>query len=187
METCAKQKQAPPQELCKKCGKCCRCAISFYSKEELENTENEKIKLFLSLFKKYDSLDEAKSVDEKSVNNLLDTLKTLRPEQSQTPEIWYCVHLGDDNKCQIFEDRPDFCRNFPENGWIITPENCGYKGWQFEQKEAQKKIIRKLKEQLLILKTTHTKSLHDDMIIKDIEMKIKNKIAKYKKYGAEDW
>ena len=57
-----------------------------------------------------------------------------------------------------------------------------------DEREKQKKIIRKLKEQLLILKTNASNNFQDDIIIvKELEEKILDKIAKYKKYGADNW
>ena len=171
----------PPNELCSKCGECCRCIISAYSEKELEELDDEEAKLFLSFFKKYNSISELDDKKKKYIEAVSSFMK-------KEVEIWYCPHIDEQNRCTIYEDRPSFCRSYPKNGWIVTPPGCGYKGWQYEQREKQKKIIRKLKEQLLILKTNASNNFQDDIIIvKELEEKILEKIAKYKKYGADNW
>ena len=171
----------PPYELCDKCGECCRCIISAYSEKELAQIDNEEAKLFLTLFKKYDSV----SILDKKKKKYIEAISSFMNKEIK--EIWYCPHIDQQNKCTIYEDRPSFCRTYPKNGWIVTPPNCGYKGWQYEQREKQKKIIRKLKEQLLVLKTNTLNNYHNDLIIKELEKKILDKIAKYQKYGANNW
>ena len=132
-------------------------------------------------FKKYNSISELDDKKKKYIEAVSSFMK-------KEVEIWYCPHIDEQNRCTIYEDRPSFCRSYPKNGWIVTPPGCGYKGWQYEQREKQKKIIRKLKEQLLILKTNASNNFQDDIIIvKELEEKILEKIAKYKKYGADNW
>ena len=123
----------PPNELCNKCGECCRCIISAYSEKELEELDDEEAKLFLSFFKKYNSLSE---LDEKKKKYI----EAVSSFMNKDIEIWYCPHIDDRNICTIYEDRPSFCRSYPKNGWIVTPPGCGYKGWQYEQREKQKNL-----------------------------------------------
>ena len=94
-----------------------------------------------------------------------------------------------DNKCSIHATRPDCCRRAPRNGWSLFPPDCGFKGWQFQHKEKVKASVRKLKEYLLELEL-----LPDDYVLKERnktvkEMKdfIKEKIAPWRKYGADLW
>ena len=36
-----------------------------------------------------------------------------------------CKHLGKDNKCKIYEDRPKSCKKYPQN-LLVTIPGCGY-------------------------------------------------------------
>jgi len=42
-----------------------------------------------------------------------------------------CTNLGDDNRCQRYEDRPQICREYPNKDMMmkgtVLPKNCGYK------------------------------------------------------------
>lgn len=180
MDKTNKERITIPQDLCNRCAKCCRCIISFHSDEELEKSESEEAKLFLTFFKKYENLSDLNSENREFV-------KIIEESLQKTLVVRYCTYVNEKNECSIYEDRPDFCRTFPKNGWITTPPGCSYKGWQFEQREKQKKIIRKLKEQLLSLKIAEASDSDDGVIIKELEKKIKDKISKYKKYGADSW
>ena len=65
--------------------------------------------------------------------------------------FYYCPNLTKDNKCSIHVTRPDCCRRAPRNGWSIFPPGCGFKGWQFQQRERVKGLIRKIKEHIIEL------------------------------------
>ena len=172
-----------PQRLCKMCGKCCRVVVASVPHEELvKNAENgDKSSLeFLELFEPYDSVADAMAVDVGIVKNI--------PEyENQT--FYKCRYLKDDNLCSRYESRLEVCRIFPSSPWTVTPPDCGFDGWLFQEREAHKKKIRKLKEEQIFyqakLKTQISKK--EKLLYKKLIDKIDERVNLYKKYDADKW
>ena len=112
---------------CVKCGACCKLAVSPYSpeslKEKAENGDNFATQ-FTSCFKLYEDFDK---------------IRELYPDYFETVDIvneklyfYHCDLVTEDNLCPKYEDRPQICRDFPENPIDILPVTCGYKKWQDE-------------------------------------------------------
>lgn len=182
-----------PQHLCNMCGKCCKAITTPYTYEELlelASEGQEEAKVFVEIFERYDSVDDARKAVPDHVENILNVLKKNNPNFDESKvTFFHCPHLQDDNKCSIHATRPDCCRRAPRNGWSLFPPDCGFKGWQFQQKERVKSSVRALKEYLLELEL-----LPEDLVLKDRnktvkEMKdfIKSKIKPWEKYGAQYW
>ena len=150
-----------PQHLCNMCGKCCKAITTPYSWEELVELAKqgqEEAKVFVEVFVRYDSVDEARAA---------------------VP----------DNKCAIHATRPDCCRRAPRNGWSLFPPGCGFKGWQFMQKEKVKASVRALKEYLLELELLPEDEVLPEKgkTVKQMKDFIKQKIKPWEKYGALYW
>lgn len=182
-----------PQHLCNMCGKCCRAITTPYTYDELVQLAQEgqeEAKVFVEIFKKYPTLEDAKKAVPDHVENILNQLRSSNPDFDESSvTFFYCPHLDADNKCSIHATRPDCCRRAPRNGWSLFPPGCGFKGWQFQQRERVKSSVRKLKEYLMELDV-----LDDDILIPGRgktagEMKafIKEKIKPWEKYGAKFW
>ncbi len=182
-----------PQHLCNMCGKCCKAITTAYSYEELKKLAKEgqeEAKVFVEIFKRYNSVDEARAAVPDHVERILNQLKKNNPDFDESKvTFFYCPHLTADNKCSIHSIRPDCCRRAPRNGWSLFPEDCGFKGWQFQHKERVKASVRKLKEYLLELDL-----LPDDYVlqtrgktVKEMKKFIHEKIKPWEKYGAALW
>lgn len=103
-------------------------------------------------------------------------------------KITGCNYIGDDNLCQIYENRPQACKDFPSSPFEVLPEGCGYEGWIFQKREMLKQQVRKQKELLLPLEIM-LKTANDEEAIKikkDIA-EIKKLVDSYAKYGSADW
>jgi Fe-S-cluster containining protein len=51
-------------------------------------------------------------------------------DETETGLLFHCTRLGEDNRCTRYDDRPGFCRNYPDEhipmrGGVL-PEECGY-------------------------------------------------------------
>ena len=182
-----------PQHLCNMCGKCCKAITTPYTHEELVQLARdgqEEAKVFVEIFKRYDSVADARLVVPDHVENVLAQLRKSNPDFDESKvTFYYCPHLTDDNKCSIHATRPDCCRRAPRNGWSLFPPGCGFKGWQFQHKERIKESVRGLKEVLVDLEL-----LSDDFFLTDknmtvLELKnlINEKIKPWEKYGANFW
>lgn len=182
-----------PQHLCKMCGKCCKAITTPYTHEELVELAKEgqeEAKVFVEIFEKYPSVEDAKKAVPDHVENILNQLKKNNPDFDESKVSFYhCPHLTFENKCAIHATRPDCCRRAPRNGWSLFPPGCGFKGWQFQQKERVKSTVRKLKEYILELE-----QLPPDAIVPGREKTaaemiafINEKIKPWEKYGARFW
>lgn len=181
-----------PQHLCKMCGQCCLAITTPYTHDELielANEGQEEAKVFVDIFKRYESVDAAKKAVPEHVENILCELKKNPEYDESKVSFYYCPHLNENNLCSIHSSRPECCRRAPRNGWSLFPPGCGFKGWQFQQRERVKYNVRKLKETLMDFEL-----LNDDTIlptsnitVKDARLKILEKIAVWEKYGATYW
>ncbi len=182
-----------PQHLCKMCGKCCKAITTPYTHEELVQLAKEgqeEAKVFVEIFERYPSVDAARQVVPDHVENILNQLRKNNPDLDESNVSFYhCPHLTVDNKCSIHSTRPDCCRRAPRNGWSLFPPGCGFKGWQFQQKEKVKYSVRKLKEYLMDLELLDPDTIIEGRNMTAQQMKdlIHEKIRPWEKYGANFW
>lgn len=185
--------ESRPQELCNMCAKCCRVVATVRSFEELNKLSQSGDKYskdFLDIFEPYESIEEAKKVCHKTVENILSRLKQDKSDFDQSQVGFYkCRYIKENNLCGIYEKRPQLCINFPSVPWTLVPPGCGYEGWLFKKREEKKQYIRKLKEELLsyeiMLKEINSEKRKAD--IQEAIQKIKNIINIYAEYGSENW
>ncbi len=182
-----------PQELCKMCAKCCRVLTSPLLHDELKELAqngDEYAKDFLNIFEPYDSKYEAAIICKKTVDNIFSKLRADRKNFDENEVTFYhCRYIQENNSCGIYEKRPELCRNFPSNPWVVVPPGCGYEGWLFKKREEKKQYIRKLKEDILSYKNLLRGDVSENErqnILKILE-KINEIIKCYSKYGSEDW
>ena len=115
---------------CGRCTSCCRLASSEYSYEELkQRAENgDKFsKEFVSVFVPYKSKEEPRKI-------YPDYIAMIEEKFSDQTEVYfyYCPKLGDDGLCIDYENRPNICRDFPNNPLVALPEKCSYNEWKQE-------------------------------------------------------
>lgn len=135
-----------PKGYCKACGKCCEIgtARGCLTYEELLDVANKKTDApidvvvsandFLATFVPFDSIDEARKVNPHFVDMILKT--TNKKEHEVT--FFHCRYLKKDKKCQIYEDRPTFCRKYP----VVDKRTFFFEGCGLEKiiKENIKKV-----------------------------------------------
>lgn len=187
----SEQINSRPQGLCLMCGACCRVVTTPKTHEELlELAQNgdQDIKDFLNVFEPYSSIEEARNVSAKTVDNILFHISASdNPDRQVT--FYRCKHLQDNNMCEIYQNRPSFCHRFPYTGSEVVPPGCGYEGWLFQKREEMKKGIRKKKEELIEYKIMLETVQDPEKIekIKQIIEKIESIIVMHHKYGSKDW
>ncbi|MBQ8458576.1 YkgJ family cysteine cluster protein [bacterium] len=121
---------------CSGCGVCCKFAVSEFSPSELE--QKAKIgdniaKQFIQTFIPYESLDEAEKIYPQYV-------KMLKNQTENGYYIYYCPKVTQDNKCPDYENRPQICRDFPDNPIAFLAPNCGYKSWKLKSEPVWLKL-----------------------------------------------
>ena len=113
---------------CNGCATCCNLACSEFSPEELKQKADNGDKFatqFLSVFIPYNSKEEARKIYPEYIELL---------EENGENEVYFyhCPKLTEDKKCSDYENRPQICRDFPDNPLSILPKSCGWKAWKDE-------------------------------------------------------
>ena len=113
---------------CIGCATCCNLACSEFSLEELKekakNGDNFAAQ-FLSVFVPYESKEEAKKI-------YPEYIELLEENGEDNVYFYHCPKLTKDKRCSDYENRPQICRDFPDNPLSILPKSCGYKAWKDE-------------------------------------------------------
>lgn len=182
-----------PQHLCKMCGKCCKAITTPYTHEELVELTNqgqEEARVFVEIFKKYPSINDARKAVPDHVENILNQLRKNTPNFDESKvSFYYCPNLTKENKCSIHATRPDCCRRAPRNGWSLFPPECGFKGWQFQQRERVKALVRKVKEHIIELELLPPDTFIQtrEKTAEELILELKEKIKPWQKYGSDIW
>lgn len=112
---------------CNGCATCCKLASSEFSYEELLEKAKSGDKFasqFTSVFVPYKTVEEARNV----YPEYIDLLKA----KSETVYFYYCPKNNPDGRCSDYENRPDICRDFPDNPLSMLPVKCGFCEWKKE-------------------------------------------------------
>lgn len=114
---------------CVGCATCCKLACSEFSYEELK----QKSKLgdnfatqFISIFVPYKNENQAKEIYPEYFELLAEKL------DGESVYFYHCPKLTEHNLCSDYENRPQICRDFPDNPLSMLPKSCGYCGWKEE-------------------------------------------------------
>lgn len=113
---------------CSGCATCCRLACSEFSPKELKQKAeigDSFATQFLSIFVPYSSKEEAKKV-------YPDYIELLEKNKEEEVHFYHCPRLTADNRCSDYENRPQICRDFPDNPLSLLPKSCGYSKWKEE-------------------------------------------------------
>lgn len=188
--------ESRPQEFCLMCGRCCRMSTAAVPYEEMKIMAEQGDKGaidFLEIFEPYESIEAARSVDEKVVDNIVKILNNdniydeAYNEQNLT--FYRCRYILENNLCGIYENRKELCDRFPSSAWAVTPPGCGFEGWMAQRREELKQRVRKQKQNLLRTEELLSQAKTDEQRerIKITMENIRQTINLYAKYGANDW
>lgn len=104
---------------------------------------------FFSIMVPYASHAEAEAIVPGVVERTLKAAKKL--EEFQNPEdiVFYrCQYQTADNKCGVWEDRPQFCRDYPDTPFVVMAPGCAFEPWAkacTEKYKALKEEVSQLK------------------------------------------
>ncbi len=147
-----------PLPTCKMQGCCCRGAspsTPFFKLLEKAADGDDFARNFFSIFIPHQSHEEARKVVPGLVERTLKAAEKDKGFNNEADVVFYhCRFIGDDNKCQIWEDRPQLCRAYPDTPFVVFAPNCAFEPWA---KEAKKKFFE-IKEEL-----KHLKSLKEEL------------------------
>ena len=184
----------PLPDLCHKCGKCCRSATTFHSykvlQEKVAAGDQEAID-FLSIFKPFESSEDARLVEPEQVEQVLSVVAQRDDMNVEDVTFYYCEYVSPEGLCTIYERRPRCCQSAPANGWSAMPPGCGFEGWQFEQREKQKRMIRDLKTSAYMMEQLSPDGIHHparpETTLADLRALVQDKIRPWKPFGAHYW
>jgi len=148
-----------PLPQCKMQGCCCRGAspsVPYHQLLEKAATGDEFARNFFSIFIPHASHDDARKV----VSGLVErTLKAATKDENFKSEadvvFYHCRFIGDDNKCQIWEDRPELCRAYPDTPFVVFAPNCAFEPWGKAVKEKFAAMKEELAEAKALLAKQH--------------------------------
>ncbi len=181
-------------DLCHKCGRCCRSATTFNSYPKLlklvEAGDKEAID-FLEVFEPYDSIEDARQVEPEQVEQVLKAVVDREDMDVNEVTFYHCRYVSPEGLCTIYERRPRCCREAPGHGWSVMPPGCGFEGWQFEQREKQKRMIRDLKTSAYIMEQLSPDGVHHpvrpETTLADLNALVLEKIKPWKMFGSHYW
>ena len=88
---------------------------------------------FLSVFVPYDSKEEVRKINPEYIEMLENT-------GEDNVYFYHCPKITDDNKCCDYENRPQICKDFPDNPLALLPKFCGYVKWKEEVEDEALKL-----------------------------------------------
>lgn len=121
---------------CVGCGVCCKFAVSEFSYDELKiKSGNGDIlaSQFLSVFVPYDNIEDLKNIYPEYV-------QLLKDNEEFGYYFYHCPKVTEDNRCPDYENRPQICRDFPDNPIAFLPKTCGYKDWKLKSEPVSLKL-----------------------------------------------
>jgi Fe-S-cluster containining protein len=71
--------------------------------------------------------------DPSHIDRVLEMVLARNTSVALTPEevvFFHCRYLDEERRCQVYEDRPQFCRSYPASPMAITVKGCGYNSWK---------------------------------------------------------
>lgn len=114
---------------CIGCATCCKLACSEFSYQELKQKASAGDNFatqFISIFIPYEDENAAKQIYPEYFKLLSDTL------DGEKVYFYYCPKLTKENRCSDYENRPQICRDFPDNPLSLLPRACGFAQWKEE-------------------------------------------------------
>lgn len=181
-------------DLCHKCGKCCRSATTYHSHKKLLEMKARGVKDaidFLSVFKPYPSIEDARLVEPEQVEQVLKEVEGRDDMDASELTFYHCEFVSPEGLCTIYERRPRCCQEAPGHGWAAMPPGCGFEGWQFEKREKQKRMIRDLKTSVYLMEQLSPDGIHHpvrpDSTLEDLRQMMLEKIKPWKSFGSHYW
>lgn len=113
---------------CKGCATCCNLACSEFSPEILKSKAakgDNFASQFLSVFVPYENKEQARKI-------YPEYIKMLEDNKEDEVYFYHCPKLSDCKRCSDYENRPQICRDFPDNPLSILPVSCGFYEWKKE-------------------------------------------------------
>ena len=163
-----------PLPKCCNLGSCCKGASPSTPYHQLMQRAvdgDEFARGFFSIMIPYASHAEAEKVVPGIVERTLLAAEKQETFTSSEDVVFYrCRYQTADNRCGVWEDRPQFCRDYPDTPFVVMAPGCAFEGWAKTCKEkfyAMKEEVSRLKamkSELEQLKSQQEASVSDKTI-----------------------
>lgn len=140
-------KELRTQSHCIGCGTCCQFACSEFSPAELKNKAQNKDKTaqdFLQTFVPYQDMEEVRKVFPEYVT-------LLEANNENGYYFYHCPKVTQGNRCPDYENRPQICRDFPDNPTAFLPPKCGFKDWKLKSNSVSLKLSAEMEISLFYI------------------------------------
>lgn len=151
-----------PLPQCCSTGDCCKGAspsTPFYTLLARAAEGDEFARNFFNIMVPYASHEEANRITPGLVARTLRAAEKSEEFKSADDVVFYrCRYQTPDNKCGIHEDRPQFCRDYPDTPFVVMAPGCAFEGWQaacrtkYQEMTAEVEKLKQLKEELAELR-----------------------------------
>jgi Fe-S-cluster containining protein len=155
-----------PLPKCCSLGSCCKGAspsTPYHQLLQRAASGDEFARGFFSIMVPYQSHMEAEAIVPGVVDRTLKAAKKLEEFKSDEDIVFYhCQYQTADNKCGVWEDRPQFCRDYPDTPFVVMAPGCAFEPWAKACKEKYFALkdevveLKALKAELEQLKATQS-------------------------------
>ncbi|WP_303674535.1 YkgJ family cysteine cluster protein [Vampirovibrio chlorellavorus] len=121
---------------------------------------------FFSIMVPYATHAEAEQVVPGIVERTLKAAEKQEAFASPADVVFYrCRYQTEDNRCGVWEDRPQFCRDYPDTPFVVMAPGCAFEGWgkackeKFYALKAEVSRLKELKTELDVLKKAQSLGL----------------------------
>jgi len=121
---------------CCRCDACCKFSTSEFSYTQLKQRAmrgNKFAEEFVSIYEPFKDEQEAREANPLLFDAMNDLVKDLK--------IYYYHCKKYDNGCTCYENRPDICKNYPNNPLKILPPSCSFNAWK-EEVNKQSQLLK---------------------------------------------
>ncbi|MBY0403948.1 MAG: YkgJ family cysteine cluster protein [Cyanobacteria bacterium] len=115
---------------------------------------------FFSIMIPYSSHEEARQVVPGLVERTLRAAEKGEEFVNKDEDVvfYHCRYLQGDNRCGVYEDRPQFCRDYPDTPFVVFAPGCAFESWgqacrvKYNEMKEEVSHLKELKEELATLK-----------------------------------
>jgi Fe-S-cluster containining protein len=147
-----------PKPSCCSHGDCCKGAspsVPYHQLWEKAKNGDDFAQGFLSIMLPYASHEAARAVVPSLVEKTLRAAEKSEKFESPDDVVFYaCRYLDANNRCGVYEDRPQFCRDYPDSPFLVMASGCAFEGWsnqcrnKFKAMEAEVDTLQTLQASL---------------------------------------
>ena len=99
---------------------------------------------FLQTFVPYQDMEEVRKVFPEYV-------KLLEANNENGYYFYHCPKVTQGNRCPDYENRPQICRDFPDNPTAFLPPKCGFKDWKLKSNSVSLKLSAEMEISLFYI------------------------------------